>query len=284
MGAARAVGDRPLFDERGDATAYGFGGEPQKFGRFDQFERHKKFAAAVAVAAIVVVVALPRQNPQQRGDFFFGVDGAQQSGVVARTRERIEAVLQKILKQFGMIRKSRRQIGALEAAGLAAGQRRNAVFGAVDGADQIGRESDGRYCVGAIGGRHFENAGAQIDDEGFAAVGEKPRARRNNQVRAAQMNAANILRRKPAERGRVISEASPTTRRAAILNIRAARDDLGSDFHWAVVWANLITANEAVGARFSVIFSACGRLQRNDYNRAMRRVYGHGADRQAVAR
>ena len=119
MGAARAVGDRPLFDERGDAAAYGFGGEPQKFGRFDQFERHKKFAAAVAVA--VVVVALPRQNPQQRGDFFFGVDGAQQGGVVARARERIEAVLQKILKQFGMIRKSRRQIGALEAAGLAAG-------------------------------------------------------------------------------------------------------------------------------------------------------------------
>ena len=129
MGAARAVGDRPLFDERGDATAYGFGGEPQKFGRFDQFERHKKFAAAVAVAAVVavivvivvVVVALPRQNPQQRGDFFFGVDGAQQGGVVARARERIEAVLQKILKQFGMIRKPRRQIGALEAAGLAAG-------------------------------------------------------------------------------------------------------------------------------------------------------------------
>ena len=72
MGAARAVGDCPLFDERGDAAAYGFGGEPQKFGRFDQFERHKKFAAAVAVAAVVavVVVALPRQNPQQRGDFF----------------------------------------------------------------------------------------------------------------------------------------------------------------------------------------------------------------------
>ena len=133
------------------------------------------------------------------------------------------------------------------------------MFGAVDGADQIGRESDGRYCVGAIGGRHFENAGAQIDDESFAAVGEKPRARRNNQVRAAQMNAADILRRKPAERGRVISEASPTTRRAAILNIRAARDDLGGDFHWAVVWANLITANEAVGARLSVIFNACGR-------------------------
>ena len=125
MGAARAVGDRPLFDERGDAAAYGFGGKPQKFGRFDQFERHKKFAAAVAVAAVVavvvVVVALPRQNPQQRGDFFFGVDGAQQSGVVARARERIEAVLQKILKQFGMIRKPRRQIGALEAAGLATG-------------------------------------------------------------------------------------------------------------------------------------------------------------------
>ena len=123
MGAPRAASDRPLFDERGDAAAHGFGGEPQKFGRFDQFERHKKFAAAVAVAvaAVVIVVALPRQNPQQRGDFFFGVDGAQQSGVVARARERIEAVLQKILKQFGMIRKPRRQIGALEAAGLAAG-------------------------------------------------------------------------------------------------------------------------------------------------------------------
>ena len=158
------------------------------------------------------------------------------------------------------------------------------MFGAVDGADQIGRESDGRYCVGAIGGRHFENAGAQIDDESFAAVGEKPRARRNNQVRAAQMNAANILRREAAKRGRVVSQASPTTRRAAILNIRAARDDLGSDFHWAVVWENLITANEAVGVAIFRDFQRLQAAQRNDYNRVMRRVYGHGADRQAVAR
>ena len=121
-----------------------FGGEPQKFGRFDQFERHKKFAAAVA--AVVVVVALPRQNPQQPAATFFSASTARNKAASSReTRERIEAVLQKILKQLGMIRKPRRQIGALEAAGLAAGQRRNAVFGAVDGADQIGRESDGRY-------------------------------------------------------------------------------------------------------------------------------------------